>query len=73
MYDIVVIGSGPAGYTAALEAAKRQYKTALIEKNLNNLGGTCLNEGCIPLKGLLYYSGSVTDYLKIINIKLNLF
>jgi len=68
MYDIVVIGSGPAGYTAALEAAKRQYKTALIEKNLNNLGGTCLNEGCIPLKGLLYYSGSVTDYLKIINI-----
>ncbi len=68
MYDIVVIGSGPAGYTAALEAVKRKYKVALIEKDLQNLGGTCLNEGCIPLKGLLYYSKFIIDYNEIIRI-----
>jgi dihydrolipoamide dehydrogenase len=56
MYDLVVIGSGPAGHTAALEAVKRKFKTAIIEKNAGMLGGVCLNEGCIPLKGLLYYS-----------------
>lgn len=68
MYDIVVIGAGPGGYTAALEAAKRKYKVVLIEKDLNNLGGTCLNEGCIPLKGLLYYSEFIKDYNEIIKI-----
>jgi dihydrolipoamide dehydrogenase len=68
MYDIVVIGSGPGGYTAALEAAKRKYKVVLIEKDLNNLGGACLNEGCIPLKGLLYYSEFIKDYNEIIKI-----
>lgn len=66
MYDIVIIGSGPAGYTAAIESAKRKYKVALIEKDLNNLGGTCLNEGCIPLKGLLYYSQFIKNYNEII-------
>lgn len=47
-YDLIVIGAGPAGYTAAIQAAKRGLKTALIEKD--SLGGTCLNRGCIPTK-----------------------
>jgi dihydrolipoamide dehydrogenase len=65
MYDLVIIGSGPAGHTAALEAVKRKYKTALIEKNPDMLGGVCLNEGCIPLKGLLYFSMHSKDYKDI--------
>lgn len=51
-YDLVVIGGGPAGYTAALEAAGRGMKTALAEPG--ELGGTCLNSGCIPTKTLLH-------------------
>jgi dihydrolipoamide dehydrogenase len=53
-YDLVVIGAGPAGYTAALKAAQLGIKTALIEKD--QLGGTCLNRGCIPTKALLHSS-----------------
>jgi len=56
MYDLIVIGSGPAGYNAALIAAREKLKVVIFEENLNNLGGVCLNEGCIPLKGFLYYS-----------------
>lgn len=52
MYDLIVIGGGPGGYTAALEAKKLGKKVLLIEKS--NLGGTCLNEGCIPTKSLLH-------------------
>jgi pyruvate/2-oxoglutarate dehydrogenase complex dihydrolipoamide dehydrogenase (E3) component len=48
MYDLVIIGSGPAGHTAALEGARHKLKTALIERNPGSLGGVCLNEGCIP-------------------------
>lgn len=66
MYDLVIIGSGPAGHSAALEAVKRKYKTCLIEKNPGMLGGVCLNEGCIPLKGLLHYSSHSKDYKEII-------
>jgi dihydrolipoamide dehydrogenase len=66
MYDLVVIGSGPAGHTAALEAVKRKYKTVLIEKNSDMLGGVCLNEGCIPLKGMLHFSSASKDYKEII-------
>ncbi len=51
-YDITVIGSGPGGYVAAIRCAQLGFKTALIEK-YNNLGGTCLNVGCIPSKALL--------------------
>lgn len=51
-YDVVVIGSGPGGYVAALRCAQLGLKTALIEK-YNTLGGTCLNVGCIPSKALL--------------------
>ncbi len=57
---IVVIGSGPSGYTASIKCANIGYKVVLIEKYLN-LGGTCLNVGCIPSKYLLYIS-------KVINL-----
>lgn len=51
-YDLVVIGGGPGGYTGAIRAAKLGMKTALIEEQ--DLGGTCLNRGCIPTKTLLH-------------------
>lgn len=51
-YDIVVIGSGPGGYVAAIRAAQLGYKTAIVEK-YSVLGGTCTNVGCIPAKALL--------------------
>ena len=57
-YDVVVIGSGPAGYVAAIKASQLGLKTACVEKWKNNKGklvngGTCLNVGCIPSKALL--------------------
>src|SRR5579875_2683097 len=51
-YDVVVIGSGPGGYSAAVRAGQYGLKTALIEKQ-PRLGGTCLLVGCIPTKALL--------------------
>ena len=50
-YDLIVIGSGPGGYVAAIRASQLGLKTAIIEKSA--LGGVCLNEGCIPTKSLL--------------------
>lgn len=52
-YDVVVIGAGPAGYKVALELASAGVKTLLIEKSKERIGGTCLNEGCIPTKNYL--------------------
>ena len=52
MYDLVIIGSGPGGYVAAVRAAQLGLKTACIEKE-TRLGGVCLNVGCIPSKALL--------------------
>lgn len=53
-FDLVVIGGGPGGYTAAIRAAQLGLKTACVEKRANKaLGGTCLNVGCIPSKALL--------------------
>lgn len=52
VFDVVVIGSGPGGYVAAIRASQLGLKTACIEKN-TALGGTCLNVGCIPSKALL--------------------
>lgn len=52
MYDLVVIGSGPGGYVAAIRAAQLGLKTAIVEKDAT-MGGTCLNVGCIPSKALL--------------------
>ncbi len=54
-YDVVVIGSGPGGYVAAIRCAQLGLKTACIEKS-KTLGGTCLNVGCIPSKALLHSS-----------------
>ncbi|MDE0979472.1 MAG: dihydrolipoyl dehydrogenase [Flavobacteriales bacterium] len=51
-YDVIVIGSGPGGYVAAIRSAQLGNKTALVEK-YSSLGGTCLNVGCIPSKALL--------------------
>lgn len=51
-FDVVIIGSGPGGYVAAIRAAQLGLKTALVEKD-KELGGTCLNVGCIPSKALL--------------------
>ena len=50
-FDIVVVGSGPGGYPAAIRAAQRGKKVALVESN--QIGGTCLNRGCIPSKALI--------------------
>ena len=50
-YDVVVIGSGPGGYVAALRAARRGLRTALVEREA--VGGICLNWGCIPTKAIL--------------------
>ncbi len=52
VYDVVVLGAGPAGYVAAIRAAQLGQKTAIVEKNA--LGGVCLNVGCIPSKALLH-------------------
>ena len=62
VYDIAIIGSGPAGYTAAIRAGQWGLKTALIEKD-NVLGGTCLHVGCIPTKALLF-NAELWDHLK---------
>jgi dihydrolipoamide dehydrogenase len=51
-FDLVIIGSGPGGYTGAIRAAQLGLKTAIVEKD-STLGGTCLNVGCIPSKALL--------------------
>jgi len=50
-YDLIVIGSGPGGYVAAIRASQLGYKTAIVEKE--SMGGICLNWGCIPTKALL--------------------
>ena len=59
-YDLIVIGSGPGGYVAAIRASQLGLKTAIIEKA--ELGGICLNWGCIPTKALLK-SAQVYEYL----------
>lgn len=60
-YDVLIIGSGPGGYVTAIRASQLGFKTAVVEKE--NLGGICLNWGCIPTKALLK-SAQVYDYLK---------
>ena len=50
-YDVIVIGSGPGGYVAAIRAAQLGMKTAIVEKS--DIGGVCLNWGCIPSKALI--------------------
>jgi len=62
IYDVAIIGSGPAGYTGAIRAGQYGLKTALIEKD-PYLGGTCLHVGCIPTKALLF-NAELWDHLK---------
>ncbi|HEY4932606.1 MAG TPA: dihydrolipoyl dehydrogenase [Terriglobales bacterium] len=62
IYDVAIIGSGPAGYTAAIRAGQLGLKAALIEKD-SVLGGTCLHVGCIPAKALLF-NAEVYDHVK---------
>jgi dihydrolipoamide dehydrogenase len=77
--DLVVIGSGPGGYVAAIKAAQLGMKTVCIEKNAT-LGGTCLNVGCIPSKALLnnshYYHMAHSEFSKrgidVTGVSLNL-
>lgn len=61
-YDLIIIGSGPAGYPAAVRAGQYGLKTAIVEKN-PKLGGTCLHVGCIPTKSLLH-SAEVWGYFR---------
>jgi len=70
-YDVIVIGAGPGGYTAACLCAKNGLKTAVIEKN--KVGGVCLNVGCIPTKALIKIANNIEEIKKnsdIINIHL---
>ena len=61
-FDLLILGSGPGGYVAAIRAAQWGLRTAVIEKD-DRLGGTCLNVGCIPTKALLF-NAEVFDYVK---------
>jgi pyruvate/2-oxoglutarate dehydrogenase complex dihydrolipoamide dehydrogenase (E3) component len=61
-YDVIIVGSGPGGYVAAVRAAQLDLKVACIEK-ATRLGGVCLNVGCIPSKALLDSS----EYLQLAN------
>ncbi len=60
-YDVIVLGSGPGGYPAAIRASQLGFKVAIVEKE--SLGGVCLNWGCIPTKALLK-SAQVYEYMK---------
>jgi dihydrolipoamide dehydrogenase len=79
MYDLIVIGSGPGGYVAAIRGAQLGLKTAIIEK-YPTLGGTCLNVGCIPSKALLdsseHYHNAAHSFqshgIELENLKVNL-
>ncbi len=62
IFDLVVVGGGPAGYTCAIRAAQYGLKAALVEKT-DKLGGTCLHWGCIPTKSMLF-SAEIWDHLK---------
>src|SRR5260221_12413033 len=65
-FDVIIIGSGPGGYVAAIRAAQLGFKTAIVERAY--LGGICLNWGCIPTKALLrtaeifHYMQHAKDY-----------
>jgi dihydrolipoamide dehydrogenase len=62
IYDVAIIGGGPAGYTAAIRGAEYGLKVALIEKHAK-LGGTCMHVGCIPTKALLF-NAEIWDHMK---------
>ena len=61
MFDLIIIGGGPAGYLAAERAGHAGLKTCLYE--MRSLGGVCLNEGCIPSKALLHTASPPRMYI----------
>src|SRR5512135_2850243 len=61
-YDVVILGSGPGGYSAAIRAGQYGLRTALVEKDAK-LGGSCLHVGCIPTKALLHTAASWQELL----------
>ena len=65
-YDVAVIGAGPGGYVAAIRAAQSGGRVCVIEKN--DLGGTCLNRGCIPSKVLLHAAKIYSSVRKAENL-----
>lgn len=69
-YNLVIIGAGPGGYEAAIEAANMGMKVALVEKD--KLGGTCLNRGCIPTKTLMHTADLVRDFAHASSIGVNI-
>ena len=60
-FDVIVIGAGPGGYVTAIRAAQLKFKTAVVERD--QLGGICLNWGCIPTKALLR-SAEIYDHMR---------
>src|SRR5579859_5780508 len=69
-YDIVVIGAGPGGYVAAIRAAQRGAKVAIIEKQY--MGGTCLNVGCIPSKAMLHIAETMYNLSSLAELGITL-
>ena len=61
-YDVIVIGSGPGGYTAAIRASQLNLKVAIVEER--DLGGTCLNRGCIPTKVMCHAANQMDSFKK---------
>lgn len=61
-FQVIVLGGGPGGYTAAIRSAQHGFRTAIIEKR--QLGGTCLNRGCIPTKALMHVSGLYREMME---------
>lgn len=73
-YEVVVIGAGPGGYEAAIELGRAGIKTLLLDKNKERIGGTCLNEGCIPTKNYLQSAEYVSkaSYFKECGIEMEM-
>ncbi|MEP7029265.1 MAG: FAD-dependent oxidoreductase, partial [Candidatus Eisenbacteria bacterium] len=61
VFDVVILGSGPGGYVAAIRAGQLGLKTAIVEKD-PFLGGTCLHRGCIPTKALLHTADLLDEF-----------
>ncbi len=73
-FDVIVLGAGPAGYECALYLGERGKRVCLVDKSEENIGGTCLNEGCIPVKSLVESSHLIQrmkEYKGVFDINFN--